>query len=285
MRPRQPRTLVPERGTHTMTVQHQTVMFDVNDCKVAALLSDASDAVPVYGPLIDVPGISEVGVDPNFVTAELKGDARVIAKKGRIDRLNMKATYGKLDLDVQGIVFGSAVVDLAAVASKTVAGVTVASAAKTLTKTAGSFSSADLNREVWGTDIAEGSRIVDVNTDGSVATMNLAATGSGTVTVNFYATGEKAVSRIASPASLPYFKLMFRISDVDTEIGDLHVIAHKCQVTGGTYIGGSTDNFGQPSFDAEAIALQGHLPDGSGGFDTGVMVDTELLAAATLLGS
>jgi hypothetical protein len=31
------------------------------------------------------------------------------------------------------------------------------------------------------------------------------------------------------------------------------MVLDKCQVTGGTIMGGSTDNFGQPSFDAEAI--------------------------------
>ena len=103
-----------------MTLSHQTVMFDVHDAAVAPLLTDPKNRVPTYGPLVDVPGISEVGLDPNFVTAELKGDARVIAKKGRIDRMNFSGTYAKLDLDVQAVIFGTSVADLAAVASSTV---------------------------------------------------------------------------------------------------------------------------------------------------------------------
>ena len=61
------------------------------------------------------------------------------------------------------------------------------------------------------------------------------------------------------------------------------MICYKCQITGGTLVGGSSDNFGQPSFDAEAIGIDGHLTDGASGFDDNVLVDTELLAALTAL--
>lgn len=92
-----------------MTAATQTVMFDVEDFKVYPLLSDTG-ASPVYGPGVDVPGISEVSVEPNLISAELKGDGgRILAKKGKIDRFKMKATYGLLDLDVLAVVMGGAV--------------------------------------------------------------------------------------------------------------------------------------------------------------------------------
>ena len=266
-----------------MTLSHQTVMFDVHDAAVAPLLTDPKSRVPSYGPLVDVPGISEVGLDPNFVTAELKGDARVIAKKGRIDRMNFSGTYAKLDLDVQAVIFGTSVADLAAVASSTVTGVTAVEDSAIITKTASSFTQAMVGRPVTGTGIPDGAKAVYVNDDGSELTLSSPATADGTVSVTIGATVEKVRSRIASPASLPYFKLAFKISDVDEGLGDLHIVCWKCQVTGGTQVGSSADNFGQPSFDAEAIALTGHLPNGVGGFDTGVIVDTELFAAETAL--
>lgn len=189
-----------------MPIAHETVVFDVHDAKVYPLLTDASGASPTYGPAVDVPGIAEVSIDPNIVTAELKGDARVIAKKGRTDRLNFSATYGKLALDALQVILGGTI------------------------------------------------------TDG----------GTGTDETSRY--------RLASPASLPYFKIAFSIEDVDLGIGNLTVTIYKAQLTGGTLIGSSTDNFGQPTFDAEGIALNGDLDS-----DTGVMADWMLHETLTPL--
>jgi hypothetical protein len=93
-----------------MPVPHETVTFDVHDFKVYPLLTDTG-ASPTYGPAVDVPGIAEVSLEPNFITAELKGDAKVIAKKGRIDKFNISATYGKVSLDVLEAILGGAVTD------------------------------------------------------------------------------------------------------------------------------------------------------------------------------
>lgn len=179
-----------------MPITHASVVFDVNDCKAYPLTTDLAGASPTYGVGIDVPGISEVGVDPNIVTAELKGDARVIATKGRTDRLSFSCTYGKLSGDVLATILGSS------------------------------------------------------------------STDSGTTP------NQLATFRLKSPASLPYFKIEFQILDVEEGLGDLRVILYKCKVTGGTLLGSSSDNFGQPSFDADCIALNGTL-----GTDVGVMGD------------
>lgn len=187
-----------------MPIAHETVVFDVHDCKVYPLLTDAAGASPTYGAAVDVPGIAEISIDPNIVTAELKGDARVIAKKGRTDRINFSGTYSKLDLDVLQVILGGVVTDA----------------------------------------------------------------GTGTT--------ETARYRLASPASLPYFKIAFSIEDVDQGLGNLQVVIHKAQLTGGTLIGSSTDNFGQPTFDAEGIAINGDL-DGT----TGVMADWTLYETLT----
>ena len=188
-----------------MPVPHETIYFDVNDFKVWPLLTDVVGASPTYGALVDVPGIASVGVDPNLVTAILKGDARVMARKGRTDQLNISATYGKLAGDALAVMLGMSV-----------------------------------------TDVAEA---------GSVP--------------------EHARFRLKSPASLPYFKAAFQIDDVDTGLGTLHVILYKTQLSGGTLIGSQTDQFGQPTLTAGAIALEGDL-DG----DTGVMGDWKLYADA-----
>lgn len=164
-----------------MAASHETVLFDVHDYKVYALLTDSTAASPTYGAAVDVPGIAAVGLDPNLVTAELKGDGRVIAKKGRTDRFNHTATYGKLQLDVLAVIMGGTVTDA----------------------------------------------------------------GSGA--------SETATYDLVSPAPLPYFKVEFKIDDVDIGLATVHFVGFKCQLTGGTLISQSSDNFGQPTLQVEAI--------------------------------
>lgn len=173
-----------------MAASTSTITFDVHDCKVYPITSDTSGSI-VYGAAVDVPGIQEVSVEPNFVNQELKGDGKIVAKKGKIDRLNFKAAYSELNLNVLKTIFGGSVV------------------------TAGS---------------------------GSTETATYSFDG----------------------ASLPYFKVEFLVSDLEADLAELVFVLNKCQVTGGTIMSGSTDNFGKPAFDAEAI-----LPIASGqGFGT-----------------
>jgi hypothetical protein len=165
----------------------ETILFDVHDCKVWPMLTDVVGASPTYGAAVDVYGISQVGIDPNMVTAELKGDARVIAKKGRLDRVNINATYGKLSFDV-----------------------------------------------------------LDVILDATVT-----AGGSGSA--------ETSTVTLQGGIPLPYFKFAAQIQDVDTGIGDLTIIAFKCQITGGSLVGVQTDQFSQPNFTAEGISVDGTI--------------------------
>lgn len=158
-----------------MSVTHESVMYDVHDFKVYPLSADTG-ASPTYGAAVDVPGIATVSLDPNLITAELKGDAKVIAKRGRIDKVACSATYGKISLDVLEVVLG------------------------------------------------------------------------GTVTDNGAVSAEMALS---GNNSLPYFKAAFAINDAD--VGSIHVIFYKAQLTGGTLISGQTDQFGQPTLDLEGI--------------------------------
>lgn len=162
-----------------MPLTHESVVYGVTDFKVAKLLTDPSSGSPTYGASVDVPGIDSVSLDPNLITAELKGDGKVIAKKGSIDKFGFSSTYGKLSLDALAAFVGGTVTD---------AGVTPNQTSK------------------WV---------------------------------------------INGKNSLPYFKASFQI--LDTDIGDIVVVAHKCQVTGGSLLSQSTDNFGQPTIDFDAF--------------------------------
>lgn len=160
-----------------MPTNRSTVMYDVHDFKVKSLLTDVATA-PTYGTeLVDIPGIASVNLDPNINSNELKGDAKVIAKKGNTDRFNISATYGRLSLDALVIFFG-------------------------------------------GT-------ITDVPTPSSVKWA------------------------LAGTNSLPYFQAQAQF--LYNEVQDAHLKAWKCQATGGSILDQSTDNFGQPKIDMEAI--------------------------------
>ena len=162
-----------------MAAQHEAILFDVHDFKVYPLTDD-SGASPTYGAAVDVYGIAEVGLDPTLVTAELKGDGKTIAKKGKLDRLSGTATYGRLSGDVLEV-------------------------------------------------------IIDAPTDDPSA--------------------NQARTRLIAGQKLPYFGAAFVIEDVDNGLEDVVVVVYKAQVTGGSLLGQSTDNFGQPSFTWEGIGL------------------------------
>jgi hypothetical protein len=173
-----------------MAANNSTISFDVHDCKVYPVTADVTGGI-TYGAAVDVPGIQEVSVEPNFISVELKGDGKVLAKKGKVDRLNFSATYAELSLPVLATLFG-----------------------------------------------------------GSVAT-----TGSGSA--------ENAAYEFDGQ-TLPYFKVEFLVNDLESDLAEMAFVLNKCQITGGTIMSGSTDNFSTPSFDAEAI-----LPTATGlGFGT-----------------
>lgn len=181
-----------------MPLAHETWTFDVYDFKVYPLLTDTG-ASATYGAAVDVPGISQVSVDPNVVSAELKGDARVLAKRGKIDKFNLSATYGIISLDALVVLMGGAVTD----------------------------------------------------------------------------TGETASEWSMAPGTkLPYFKAAFKTEDVETGIGDLHVTLEKCLLTGGTLLGGSSDEFGQPS-----MQIEGFSPNAT----NGKMIRVKMLDSVTAL--
>jgi len=63
-----------------MAANTSTISFDVHDCKVYPVTADATGGI-TYGAAVDVPGIQEVSVEPNFISVELKGDGKVLAHR------------------------------------------------------------------------------------------------------------------------------------------------------------------------------------------------------------
>jgi len=90
-----------------MTALQETVVYDVQDCRIWPMLTDLTTASPTYGTAIDVPGISTVSMDPTITANELKGDGRVMANRARQDAYAFKATYGKVALGVLATILNS----------------------------------------------------------------------------------------------------------------------------------------------------------------------------------
>ena len=161
-----------------MPALKESVVFDVHDAKVWPLTSDSAES-PAYGAVVDVSGIADVSMDPNFQSSELKGDATIIAKKGRLDKFNMSSTYGRLSIPVMQAILGGMLTEAA--------------------------------------------------------------------NYNDY--------RYKGGTPLPYFAYGVNMLDVEPGLGSIQVIVFKAQVTGGTLLSQSSDNFGQPTFDIEGISL------------------------------
>lgn len=84
----------------------RTVLFSVHDLKVYPL-TDA--ATPTYGAPVDVPGVSEIGLDSEVTEAILRGDGRAIDQRTILDAVTSSFTYGKLDPDVLAVLDGGTV--------------------------------------------------------------------------------------------------------------------------------------------------------------------------------
>ncbi len=179
-------------------IAHASVLYDVNDFKVNALTADVTTAPTYSATTVDVPGISSVTFDPNFITSQLKGDSIVLARRGVIDAFKMAATYGRLSLDATAVFLGGITADVTTPAATT-----------------------------W---------------------------------------------TLGASNSLPYFKAQFQT--LNGETADCHITAYKCQVTGGTLIDLSTNNFNQPKVQFDAIPATS---------DPTMFVKIELLSLVTPL--
>jgi hypothetical protein len=95
-----------------VAASRESVAYDIQDVKVYVLLTDSTAASPTYGPGIDVPGIAELTATPQFTTAELKGDAKIFARRGRLDKFSGTLKFDRIALNVMTAVIGGSVTDL-----------------------------------------------------------------------------------------------------------------------------------------------------------------------------
>lgn len=94
-----------------MALPTVTSLFDVADAKVWPLLTDDIGGTPTWGEGVDVPGINQVSVEPELISAVLKGDARTLARRARIDSFNFSFGYSQLNLAVLGLLWNAQVTE------------------------------------------------------------------------------------------------------------------------------------------------------------------------------
>ncbi|QXC59329.1 hypothetical protein KSP35_13045 [Aquihabitans sp. G128] len=73
-----------------MALAPTTKLFSTEDCKIQRLLTDPEGGSPTYGPMIDVPGIRQVTLTPEFESKQLRGDNKELDS----DTVMVAATIG-----------------------------------------------------------------------------------------------------------------------------------------------------------------------------------------------
>lgn len=168
---------------------------------------DATTATNVYDKLIvgartklaqaNVPTAGRFLITDPATVGQLLLDARFIKvnESGTADALRngLVGRAGGFDIYESNNAFQT---------NRTVASVTTASGAKTLTGVAGQFSQADIGLSVTGTGVGASAKIVSVNADGSVATDDVNSTASAAVTITLAGGGQATVA--GSPIATSY---------------------------------------------------------------------------------
>lgn len=90
-----------------MPLPTETKILQLKDVKIAELTTDADP--PVYGNLIDVPGIQTLEVTPHMEEVELRGDDQILDIWARVDYIEWSWKNAKVPLDVFKLLLGGSV--------------------------------------------------------------------------------------------------------------------------------------------------------------------------------
>ena len=140
----------------------------------------AQNNVPTQGRwlVVDPATVGQLLLDSRFIKANEAGTSEAL-RNGFVGRA------GGFDIFESNNAFQS---------NRTVASVTTASGAKTLTGVAGQFNQGDVGLSVTGTGVGASAKVVSVNADGSVATVDVNSSASAAVTVTLAGGGQVAIA-------------------------------------------------------------------------------------------
>lgn len=102
-----------------MPLSHITKFFAIEDAKIAKLTSDPAAGAPVYGTLVDVPGIKGITISGTVDTKRLRGDNQLLDLNSVLTDVTATIRYGKLSLDALPVVLGGTTTDAGVTPSQT----------------------------------------------------------------------------------------------------------------------------------------------------------------------
>lgn len=93
-----------------MPLGTESVVLGINDAKIAEITEDSA-ANLTYDTGIDVPGIKEIKVSPNFAEKKLKGDEKTLDYYTKLEDIDWSFSNAKLSLDVLAVLLGGVVAE------------------------------------------------------------------------------------------------------------------------------------------------------------------------------
>lgn len=87
----------------------RTILYDVHDASIYPLTPTDGTTAPSYGAAIDLPGVSQIGLDPQIVEAMLEGDGRIIDQRSKLQGVTFSPVYGYLALAALAAIMGGTV--------------------------------------------------------------------------------------------------------------------------------------------------------------------------------
>lgn len=84
----------------------ESVLYDVHDLKLYALLEDPAGGPPVFDDPVDAPAVSQVELTGSYVNNKLKGDGKTVDSRTVLENIAISLTYGKLAPEVLAVLDG-----------------------------------------------------------------------------------------------------------------------------------------------------------------------------------
>jgi hypothetical protein len=87
-----------------------TKLYGVADVKIFPLTAD-SDTATTYGTAIDVPGIQDLKMTPNYVEKSLQGDDATIESDTKLSDIDFTVQHAKISLEVLEVIEGGTITE------------------------------------------------------------------------------------------------------------------------------------------------------------------------------
>lgn len=97
-----------------MSISKQSITYNLDDGKIFPLLSDDTGGSPSYAAGIDLPGVRNHTAEAQVLTAESKGDAKILDVYSKIEKFSGRVDQAKIDFDAFATMMGGSVAETGA---------------------------------------------------------------------------------------------------------------------------------------------------------------------------